>query len=105
MTHMNKLCEYLQGDVSLRPVLEVREQKVGVSVYKVDADQLLTAWPPKLWRTLTEGTASSLHARGVVLAVSQLTQGQWRWGHLTQLTTLERKRGGDYFWKCDVDKA
>lgn len=26
MSHINTVCQYLQGDVSLRPVLEVRQQ-------------------------------------------------------------------------------
>lgn len=98
--HTLTLCEYLQGDVSLRPVLEVREQQVGVSVDKVDADQLLAAWTPKLWWALAEGTASSLHTRGVVLAVGQLAQGQRRRRNLTQLTAAERKDCFD-----DVRKA
>ncbi|TNN75296.1 hypothetical protein EYF80_014533 [Liparis tanakae] len=55
---------YLQGDVGLWPVLEVREQEVGVSVDKVDADQLLAARTPELRRTLAEGPPASLHTRG-----------------------------------------
>lgn len=80
------LITYLKCDVSLRPVLEVGEQQVGVSVDKVDADQLLAARPPELRRTLTEGPSSTLHARGVVLTVSQLAQRQRRGVDFTQLT-------------------
>lgn len=67
----------------MRPVLEVRQQQIGVSVDEVDADQLLTARPSKLRRTLAEGAPTSLHAWGAVLAVGQLAQGQRRWGNLT----------------------
>ena len=95
MSHINTICQYLQGDVGLRPVLEVRQQQVGVPVNKVDADQLLTARTAKLRGTLAESAPSSLHTRGVVLAVGQLTQGQQRWGNLTQLTAAER-RARDY---------
>lgn len=58
----------------MRPVLKVREQEVGVSVDEVDADQLLTAWPSELRRTLAEGAPTSLHTWGVVLAVGPLAQ-------------------------------
>lgn len=83
---------YLQRDVGLRPVLEVGQQQVGVSVHKVDADQLLAARAPELRGTLTEGPPPALHARRVVLTVGQLAQRQRRGGDLTKLTTADGVR-------------
>lgn len=83
---------YLQCDVGLRPVLEVGQQQVGVSVHEVDTDQLLAARAAELRGALTEGPPPTLHTRRVVLAVGQLTQRQWRGGDLAQLTTADRGR-------------
>lgn len=83
---------YLQCDVGLGPVLEVGQQQVGVSVHKVDADQLLAARAPELRGTLTEGPPPALHARRVVLTVGQLAQRQRRGGDLTKLTTADGVR-------------
>lgn len=86
----NAAAKYLKCDVGLRPVFGVRQQQVRIPVHKVDADQFLAARPAKLRRTLAEGSAAPLHAGSVVLAVGELTQRQWGWGDLTQLTTGER---------------
>lgn len=84
--------DYLEGDVGLGPVLQVREQQVGVPVNEIDTDQLLTAWSSKLWRTLTYGPSTSLHTRSLVLTVGQLTQRQRRGRNLTQLTARHDQR-------------
>ncbi len=66
------LCSHLQCDVGLRPVLDVLELNVRISVDKIDADQLLAALTLKAWQTLTHRSISLLHTGGAVLTLSQL---------------------------------
>lgn len=83
--------EYLQSDVGLRPVLQVTEEEVGVSVHEVDADQLLAARAAEAGETLADGPTRALHTHSVVLAVGQVAERAGRCGYLTQLTTAERE--------------
>lgn len=91
--HAIKLSDqlYLQGDVGLRPVLQVAQQQIWVPVHKIDTDQLLTARAAKAGQTLAQCPACSLHAWGIVLAVSQLAGGTCYRQHFAQLPTKNER--------------
>lgn len=85
---------YLQRDVGPRPILQVSELQVSVSIHKVDTEQLLTLRAAEAREALAHGPAALLHALGPVLALGPLTgaPGGRRVGRdLTELPT-ERER-------------
>lgn len=81
---------HLQRDVGPRPVLQVGELQVRVTVHKVDTQQLLTLGATKARQALAEGTGAPLHTWGPILALSSLTETRLAGGtgwHLAELAT------------------
>ena len=78
---------HLQCDVGLRPVLDVLQLNVRVSVHEVNTDQLLAALTLKARQALTDRSPRLLHTGGAVLTLSQLAGWRRRKAHFTKLTT------------------
>ena len=82
---------HLKSDIGPRPVLQVRELQVSVTVHKVDTEQFLTLGAAETWQALAYRPAALVDTVGPILALSPLTGAPGSRWDLTELSA-ERKR-------------